>query len=356
MTLPQSEELSTSAMNRVFDDTTATYKFYWLLSLLDMHVLGQQVEMPALKVAARMVAYAWYPIEYFKLSFGRGDSMSNIIPEVANLTGITVDDKLEDKNNAINDAVTSNKQVKNKVKILLNNVPYRFQYPWINAKGNKEMEIRTQSFENDCLYSLTGSGVNLIVRINPKWHHYLTTNYQILRDFAFWNLSVFLQSKNPNVPNVAGKLIRPEKRESLARQTKFWDIVIERGGPIKCIYTGKLLGVGEFELDHFIPWSFVSHNQNWNLIPANGSVNSSKSNHIPNLEEYLPKMAKVQHKALRLYLPFSKRNDVILNDYFALGCSPQDLVQMSDQQFLETYYKTFSPLSQMALNMGFQKY
>lgn len=195
-----------------------------------------------------------------------------------------------------------------------------------------------------------------MVRINPKWHYYLTTNYQILRDFALWNLSLFLQSKNPNVPNIAGKLIRPEKRESLTRQTEFWNIVIEKGGPIHCIYTGALMGVGEFELDHFIPWSFVSHNQNWNLIPANGSINSSKSNHIPNLEQYLPKMAKVQHEALRLYFPISKKNDPILNDYFSLGCSPQDLVQMSDHDFLETYYKTFSPLSQMALNMGFQKF
>ena len=83
MTIPQSETLSTRAMNRVFDDTTATYKFYWMLSLLDMHVKEQKAEMPALDVASRMVAYAWYPIEYFRLSFGKGDRMSQIIPRVA---------------------------------------------------------------------------------------------------------------------------------------------------------------------------------------------------------------------------------------------------------------------------------
>ena len=81
--IPKSETLSTSAMNRVFDSTTATYKFYWLLSLLDMHVKEQKEMMLALDVASRMVAYAWYPIEYFKLSFGKGDSMSQIIPDVA---------------------------------------------------------------------------------------------------------------------------------------------------------------------------------------------------------------------------------------------------------------------------------
>ena len=83
MEIPQSDILSTSAMNRVFDTTTATYKFYWLLALLDMHVKEQMDEMLALDVAARMVAYAWYPTQYFRLSFGKGDSMSKIIPDVA---------------------------------------------------------------------------------------------------------------------------------------------------------------------------------------------------------------------------------------------------------------------------------
>ena len=356
MTLPQSEELSTSAMNRVFDDTTATYKFYWLLALLDMHVKEQLDEMLALKVAARMVAYAWYPIEYFNLSFGKGDSMETIIPKVADLTGITVDDKLEDKNNVITEAVFANRDVKNEVKKLIKNVPFWFQSPWIRTSDSKEMQIRSQSLENNCLYSLTGTGEGLTVTKNPQWSQYLKTNYDILRDFALWNLTLFLQTKNPNVPNVAGKLIRPEKRESLVAQTKFWNKVIAKDGPIKCIYTDTMLGIKEFELDHFMPWSFVSHNQNWNLIPANGSINSSKSNRIPDLGHYLPKMAKIQHQALRVYIPISSDKDSILNEYYALGASPRDLMQMNDEVFYKKFYDTFSPLSQMALNMGFQQF
>ena len=297
MTIPQAEGLSTSAMNRVFDTTTATYKFYWLLALLDMHVKEQMDEMLALDVAARMVAYAWYPTQYFRLSFGKGDSMSQIIPDVALLTGITVDDRLEDKSEAISNAISEDREVKKSVKILLNNVPFRFQKPWIDTTGDSEMQRRSQSFENDCLYSLTGSGEGLMVTINPRWSNYLTTNYEVLRDFALWNLTLFLQSKNPNVPNISGKLLRPEEREPLTRQKKFGNKVIEIGGPIRCIYKDTPLGRNEYDLDHFIPWSFVSHNQNWNLIPADGSFNSSKSNRIPDLDYYLPKMAEVQHRA-----------------------------------------------------------
>lgn len=354
MHIPQSSSLSTSAMNRVFSKTTATYKFYWLLSLLDLHVKSHRDRVLAIDVAARMVAYAWYPIEYFKLSFGKADSMSTIIPEVAMLTGITVDDKLEDKSEMIMQAVTYDKQVRTKVKILLNKVPFRFQTPWIDTSIDSEMKRRSQLFENDCLYSLTGSGESLTVNINPKWSEYLNTNYEILRDFAFWNLSIFLQSKNPNVPNITGKLIRPENREPLTKQKKFWNTVIEIGGPMHCIYTNKSLGVNDFDLDHFIPWSFVSHNQNWNLIPADGSFNSAKSDRIPDLDYYLPKMTRMQHQALCLYVPQSGKKDSVLDEYFALGVSPQDLMAMSEEEFFNTYRKTFSPLSQMAVNMGFR--
>ena len=67
-------------------------------------------------------------------------------------------------------------------------------------------------------------------------------------------------------------------------------------------------------------------------------------------------MAKEQHKALRLYIPVSKEKNAILNEYYALGASPKDLMQMNDEAFLQKFYDTFSPLSQMALNMGFQQF
>ncbi len=354
MTIPQSDSLSTKAMNRVYDTTTATYDFYWLLSLLDMYVKEHKEIMLALDIASRMVAYAWYPIEYFKLSFGKGDSMSQIVPNIAELTGITVDDKLENKTEAIMQSVTYNRDVKRNIKILLNNVPFWFQKPWIDTANKRTMLKRSQTLENDCLYSLSGWGEELLVTINPKWSDYLQTNYNILRDFTLWNLSLFLQSKNPNVPNISGKLLRPEEREPLTKQKKFWNKVIQLGGSINCIYTNNPLGIDGFDLDHFMPWSFVSHNQIWNLIPADGNFNSSKSNRIPDLGYYLPKMAKIQHDALRIYVPISCGRDTILDDYYSLGVSPQDLMDMTDDDFLITYRKTFTPLSQMASNMGFK--
>lgn len=95
--------------------------------------------------------------------------------------------------------------------------------------------------------------------------------------FRLLNLTQFLQVRNPNVPAISNKLIKPETRAPLTAQHRYWNTVMQITGPIECIYTGRQLHSGEYELDHFIPWSFVSHNLLWNLVPADGSVNSSKT-------------------------------------------------------------------------------
>ena len=159
--------------------------------------------------------------------------------------------------------------------------------------------------------------------------------------------------RNPNVPAISNKLIKPIKRDSLAKQHRYWDMIIEIGGPIQCIYTGTDLYSSDYELDHFLPWSLVSHNLNWNLIPSNGSINSSKSNKLPDLSLYLRKLADIQHKSLSLCLNANKEPK-IFEDYLSLGYTPRELVDMNDNQFRELYERTFNPMNQIALNMGYE--
>ncbi len=44
----------------------------------------------------------------------------------------------------------------------------------------------------------------------------------------------------------------------------------------------------------------------------------------------------------------------IMEDYISLGYSARELASMSSGSFLELYERTFKPLSQIALNMGFE--
>ena len=166
-------------------------------------------------------------------------------------------------------------------------------------------------------------------------------------DFTYWNLMQFLQARNPNVPAISSKLIRPESRSSLANQHRYWNKVIQIGGPVRCIYTGHELHPSDYELDHFIPWSFVSHDLLWNLIPADGSINSSKSNYLPDLDIYLSKLAKLQHHSLKVSIQ-ANYQPAILEDFLSLGYTPKEFVLMNEEEFLEVYRRTFGPMHQIA--------
>ena len=195
----------------------------------------------------------------------------------------------------------------------------------------------------------------LWIELNPIWQTYLQENYDILSSFAYWGLTNFLQVRNPNVPNIPNKLIKKEERNSLSAQRKFWNTAINGGLEVKCLYTNKLLVEREYDLDHFIPWSFVSHDLLWNLMPADSSINSSKSNKLPDLNLYLPKLAEAHQAALRINLEKGKQ-DKLLEDYLSLGNTPQEIAQMDREHLLDCFSQTFTPMNQIALNMGFESW
>ena len=65
------------------------------------------------------------------------------------------------------------------------------------------------------------------------------------------------------------------------------------------IYSGERLGEA-FAVDHVLPWTFVAHDLRWNLTPVSVSTNSAKSDHLPDLAIYIPRLAKLHLRAIRL--------------------------------------------------------
>ena len=352
MDIPRSRLLSTVRLGKIFANTVATYKYFWFLSILQIHAKTEELRIDVWNIVIRMIANAWYPIHYFRLSFGKSDSLFNIVIELQKITGIPIDADVETICASLRDRL-EDIRAKNRLRILTFNVPYRFLRPWINTSDDKEMVIRSQTLENGCLYALYKNDAGFYIMLNPAWSLYLHNHYNILMDFTYWNLTQFLQVRNPNVPAISNKLVKPEKRDSLSSQHRYWDMVINLGGPIQCLYTGKDLYQGSYALDHFLPWTFVSHNLNWNLVPSDGSVNSSKSNKLPDLNIYLRKLAEIQHHSLRICFNAHKTPKT-LEDYLSLGYTPRELADMNDNQFMEIYERTFKPMNQIALNMGYE--
>ena len=346
MILPQNNKLPISALAGIFSNTSAAYKFYWFVALLDIVVKERKTRISFWEIIAGIVAESWYPIHYFKLSFGKSDSLFVKSFEIQKEFQISIE---SDKNKVKKQLLNNLGETKKFLKVFTLNVPYRFLSPWIKYTYDEDVVAKSQRFENGCLYAIYGDEIV----INGNWVEYLTEHYTILRDFAFWNLTEFLQKRNPNVPDVPSKLIKPILRDSLTKQHKFWDAYIETVGSIRCIYTNKPLIAKDYDLDHFIPWSFVSHNLLWNLLPVDSSINSSKSNNLPPLDIYLKPYAELHHNALKTIYP-KNPNNKILEDYLTVYDSVGELVRMSDDDFCNVFQKTFSPLAQIAENMGFK--
>lgn len=348
MNLPNNKNKATKELAQVFNNTVATYKYYWFISILEIVVKEQRRQISFWEIIVGMVVEAWYPIHYFRLSFGKADSLYTQIIELQRELNIPIDTKKEEirKHLIINLNVP---KIRGLLRVFTLNVPYRFLSPWINYSTDNDVIALSQLFANNCLYAIKAD----TIEINPNWEHYLNDNYLLLKDFTFWNLTVFLQKRNPNVPDVPSKLVKPIFRDSLLKQRHFWDIYIELNGSMKCIYTGKELYKKKFDLDHFVPWSFVSHNLLWNLLPADASINSSKSNNLPVLDKYLLPYAKMHRQAIQIIYP-KNPNNKLLEDYLTLHDSIPELINLSEDDFLSVFQKTFSPMVQIAENMGFK--
>lgn len=346
MILQQNSKLPINRLGTIFSDTTATYKFYWFAVILDIVVKERKTRITFWEIIAGMVAESWYPIHYFKLSFGKSDSLFSKSIEIQKAFEISIESDKDKIKKLLIDNLDDSRRY---LKIFIQNVPYRFLSPWIKYTCVEDVVNRSQKFENNCLYAIYGDEIV----INDNWIEYLIEHYTILRDFAFWNLNEFLQKRNPNVPDVSSKLVKPIQRESLAVQRKFWDCYIESSYFINCIYTGKQIFAKQYDLDHFVPWSFVSHNLLWNLIPVDPSVNSSKSNNLPPLERFLKPFAMLHQNALKT--SYEKNcNNKIFEDYLIIYDSIPELINLSESDFYNVFKKTFSPMVQIAENMGFK--
>jgi len=106
-------------------------------------------------------------------------------------------------------------------------------------------------------------------------------------------------------------------------------------------------------MEHFIPWSFVSHNQLWNLIPSDRSINSSKNNKLPKLKNYIKPFVEIQREAI--VIVYNKQpNNKLLEDYLFIDNTIPKIINLPERKLIERFQKTMEPLIQIASNSGFQ--
>ncbi|WP_162341178.1 HNH endonuclease domain-containing protein [Cyclobacterium salsum] len=125
-------------------------------------------------------------------------------------------------------------------------------------------------------------------------------------------------------------------------------------GDLFCIYSNEEMSMENFSIDHFIPWSFVTHDQLWNLIPTSRSVNSSKGNNFPSLSEYLDPFVEIQHKAFKIFLENNQKHKNLLYDYTTIFKDDLNgIARLKPDEFGNVLKENINPLYQIGENMGF---
>ena len=119
-------------------------------------------------------------------------------------------------------------------------------------------------------------------------------NTAILKSWILWHWARYMQRTNPYVPAIVIKLDE-SATPNTNKQRKFWKRVLElEKKDCFCIYTGEKIVANRFSLDHYIPWSFVAHDEMWNLVPVSVEGNEIKSDNIPRNSKYFEHSFKMQ--------------------------------------------------------------
>ena len=381
---PSVDGLPIDKLSAVFNPrvTTASYKFFWFLGMLDEvekwwqseYSMNRQYTPLQIRISdllLRMVVNAWYPL-YFNIKLGSQDQLCRIRNDLIDMISNKLTDK--DKYNSLKDIdydcfltvinKIDNSEIEEKTKDLKNNVPYRFLSPWYTDQSNKQVREKTQE-KTDLMFIYTFVD-NQTIQIDPSWLKYLTDNLKIVREFTYWNLCFYLQRRNPYDHFIINKIVRQKERESLASQRMIWKAAMDDGANFMCPYTRLKINkqTVKFDLDHFIPWRYIGNNLMWNLTPASYEFNRSKGDKLPIIDEQIEIFSQNQ-KSLLIYLNKTYGEKLkkgktdklprVIDDYLSLGVTLDELTKKNGDDLVSFYKDLLNPFCLHAKRIGFDE-
>lgn len=311
MQLPDSPKLNIGSLSRLFSNTSECYKLFWFQAIMTKLDEGK-TRFTFDEIVNEMIADAWYMVTEYHLNLGPRDSLEAVVNHIYKTAAFKPS---EDKKVLINylESCDDSEVVRMK-RILILNVPYRLQAPFMpNVKG-KAWDVAPARLADEInrqdhllYYFIFINGLKSEFELADEWIIYLKTNKEIVRGWIQYCMIEYLQRRNPNVPGIVDKLYPPRERD-LSRIIKYWKLVMSIN-PISEIYGNTVLTEQNISIDHFIPWSYVAHDEFWNLHPTTKSINSSKSNSLPDWDSYFTPFAKQEYLSYQMLWKYDRVHD-----------------------------------------------
>ena len=296
---------------QMMKDPSYCYKFYWLEAIVKL--ISEGVQSTTFdEVINEMICNAWYSVREFHIHlsgiYGTGkvqDGLERAVLTLSELSELQANASKTEIKNAIKEHA-HNKDLRSAKEQLTNMVPYRAlagffakskeTADWNSTRRMVEY-IKTVNRDVVTLPYILGESSKLKREIvfNPEWMEMIQDNTVSILGWIQYEKVKWLQNNNPEVPGLVYKLApMDEKMRKLNHVHKLWEGVLEFR-EVRDVFTGEAVQHGKYDVDHFIPWSFVMNDELWNLMPMDSSLNSSKSNRLPKWDPFFSKFAKNQY-------------------------------------------------------------
>lgn len=368
-----SNQLDLKNFIHMLDDTTECYKFYWFDAILSIMSEGL-FEIEFDKIIDQMIVDAWYSVSEYHLHLGLKDGtgkiMNSLERAVEKLVKQSEIDPEAGKEEIMAEVKRRNQVIKEEKYQISKMVPYRLLSPFlIEVGGNDKLwnqrkrliaYIREINQKSSLPYIIEDAvALKKRVVINEEWRQMLIDYIVPIRSWIKLKKVMYLQDRNPGVPGIIYKLEpENERARKLVHVRKLWNAIMELS-PVRDIYSENLISPEKYEVDHFIPWSYIANDEIWNLVPMESSLNSSKGNKLPRWEIYFQRFAYRQY---RMYHQV-QRSDILLKLFFecqrdnlASIWASEELYQpeISKEKFMSILNDNMKPIYDSAYMLGYR--
>ena len=363
--------LDIECFSLMMKDPSFCYKFYWLEAIVKLISEGI-TETTFNEIIDEMIANAWYSVREFHIHLSGmqsgevRDGLERAVLRLADLSDLPANASKTEIKNAIAEHAPELKVFKEQ---LTNMVPYRALAGFFRNSGETvewnsvtRMVAYIERINQKILlpYTLgTGSRLKKEVRFSPAWAEMIRDNTVSILGWIQYEKVRWLQMNNPEVPGLVYKLAPlDEKMRKLGNVRKLWEGIFELQ-PVVDVFTDQLLTKQQYDVDHFIPWSFVMNDELWNLMPMDPSLNSSKSNYLPRWDPFFARFAGNQFEMYRLIREkegLRKRYEACYRDNLHSLWAGQELYRPdnSREEFFGILEKNMRPVYDSARRQGYE--
>ena len=301
--------LDIEGFSHMMKDPSYCYKFYWLEAIVQLISEGvQNTTFDA--VINEMICNAWYSVREFYIHLSGiqvdgqvRDGLERAVLRLAEVSNLPANASKVEIRNAIKEHDEELKAAKEQ---LTNMVPYRALAGFFR-KGDsavdwnsiRRMTAYIEKINRDVVllpYTLgESSKLKKEIYFQPTWMEMFQDNTVSILGWIQYEKVKWLQNNNPEVPGLVYKLApMDEKMRKLDKVRKLWEGILTLG-EVRDVFTQDAMVPKQYDVDHFIPWSFVMNDELWNLMPMDSSLNSAKNNRLPKWDPFFARFAANQY-------------------------------------------------------------